>query len=202
MKNWLQTLLSLLLPYFRKNIEDKEDAKDEAKKWKKMATLDDLTGLPNRLCFKFYWKKAIEKATVVIVDIDFFKTVNDKYGHAKGNEVLIRVARVLEKSKTYFVARYGGEEFLIVFNGKTKNSSIMKQMQQLKDAVEAEMLDYGVTVSMGISLSGSDFDRLFEQADIALYESKKNGRNKITTYYDVTKPKTAHIDKNGEIKKK
>ena len=191
------------LPYIRDRVEEINDANKEAEKWKKLATLDDLTGLPNRICFSMYWSKLRDKATICIVDIDFFKKINDNYGHLKGNEILVRVARILEKNNYCFTSRYGGEEFLISCTNKLKPSQILERMENLRKQIEQDMKDVNITISIGVSLIGSDLQKMFEQADKALYYSKRTGRNKVTKYSKQIDFSTLHVeDKDGNIQKR
>jgi len=191
------------IPYIKHKIEEKERAQREAEAWKRLATSDDLTGLPNRFCFNLYWKELRHKATISIVDIDYFKKINDTYGHLKGNEVLVRVARILEKNNHCFTFRYGGEEFLVVCINEFSTKQIMEKMENLRKQVEMEMSDINLTISVGVSLVGGDFIKLFEQADKALYISKNSGRNQVTRYSNKITFSTLHTeDVDGNIQKR
>lgn len=135
----------------------------------------------------------------ILFDIDFFKTINDRYGHVAGDEVLYRTARIVQQSirSTDVLARYGGEEF-ILYLPCTDRKMAHKIAEQVRDAVEKNEVTLeptqervSVTVSLGV-LSIEDFEHeqvpdnleeylthLFAEVDKPLYQAKKNGRNRI-----------------------
>ncbi|MBE7452888.1 MAG: GGDEF domain-containing protein [Kofleriaceae bacterium] len=131
------------------------------------------------------------QAALLLTDVDFFKKVNDNYGHPVGDEVLRRVARVLEQvaRKIDITARYGGEEFVVVLE-----SSNAEQARQVGDrlrqevgklVIETEKGPLRVTMSVGVASFPDDArDRatLIERADHALYHAKHSGRNQVVTY--------------------
>ncbi len=159
-----------------------------------IAMHDKLTGLYNRHYLmdegirKFASaKRRNEPLTLVISDIDFFKKVNDTYGHLVGDKVLIAVANILDSSKRAedFVARYGGEEFVTIFencnakDAKIKSENIRKTIEKLHPS------NIPVTSSFGIaqlSKKHENFDMLLKDADEALYVAKNTGRNKIVIF--------------------
>ena len=126
---------------------------------------------------------------MVIGDIDFFKKVNDTYGHEVGDKVLVAVAKALKNSMTGsgFVARWGGEEFLIVFDeteydeGLKKLQVCMDNVRKLQIADERLEMPIQVTMTFGITAGGAedDMDNLLRIADERLYEGKTGGRNRI-----------------------
>lgn len=157
---------------------------------------DALTELYNRRCANQRLKKVMKKAEntgtrfcVVIGDIDFFKKVNDTYGHEVGDKVLVAVAKALKNSMTGsgFVARWGGEEFLIVFDeteydeGLKKLQVCMDNVRKLQIADERFEMPIQVTMTFGITAGGAedDMDNLLRIADERLYEGKTGGRNRI-----------------------
>ncbi len=162
---------------------------------------DELTGLANRRKINDYLKnlKAPHQGSVhgiLIVDIDFFKSVNDNEGHLYGDRCLMRVARVLKEwayQKGIFVGRYGGEEFLGLIEN-TQKSVVIEAAENLRQLIEEENIVYHtmdaqtvkLTVSIGCAL-GSDhtYDALtawIDHADQSLYQAKAKGRNRIEIY--------------------
>lgn len=163
----------------------------------KLSEEDPLTGLSNRLAFE----KKLDQAwdillrtrgplTVLLVDIDYFKLYNDKYGHQAGDEALKRVARILEGSvqrKTDMAGRYGGEEFILVLPG-TDCDDALRIATTIRETVMEEKIQHEasphqqiLTVSIGISsvIPGNDATvvDLIGAADRALYKVKEVGRN-------------------------
>lgn len=175
--------------------------REELEKTKREATTDPLTGLKNRRAFENSIQEKIQHVKekdnnlcLVMVDIDHFKQVNDKYGHVFGDKVLKSVASVLMenlKGKD-MIARIGGEEFAIMLpETKLKFAEIVAenlryavQVSRIKKSDTGEILDK-VTVSMGIAVyhMGESIEQFIDRADKALYESKNTGRNKITAYH-------------------
>lgn len=165
-------------------------------KLKKISAVDKLTGVYLR---KFIESKfAIELNTsrteggalsVIMLDIDKFKNVNDTYGHRKGDEILTRLGEILNSviRESDYVGRYGGEEFIVLLPQTTARRAYIVA-EKIRNAVEdAELLgsDYPLTISLGISTypkDGSNEDELIEKADRALYYSKNNGRNQSTSW--------------------
>lgn len=152
---------------------------------------DGLTNLYNYNAFinllENELKKEQENTHVAILDIDFFKKVNDTYGHEAGNVVLCKFAELLKsyESENIKPARYGGEEFILMFNGLLTNDvyriveSIRKDISKISFK---ELNDKGITLSAGITKAQSKLEtkELIEKADNALYMSKNNGRNQTT----------------------
>lgn len=171
---------------------------------------DSLTNIANRRKFDRYmhheWKTALRTScpiSLIIADIDNFKEYNDHYGHCAGDECLKAVAKALEEHADRdvdLVARYGGEEFGIVLPHTNLNGAryVADKMQAAIEALQIEH-DYStsgasiVTVSLGISTISAKADEgpklLIERADKALYQAKKNGRNQVCEYRDVTEGK-------------
>lgn len=157
---------------------------------------DHLTGLFNRRhlddAFHRYLEIAKRKKLTLatfMIDIDNFKDFNDQFGHEAGDLILQRVGAFLQKSvREYNIAcRFGGEEFLIVFLDISKENAL-ERAESIRTGIEAMQLIHHdrilpkVTVSIGISIfpdNGQDVKSLIENADIALYQAKKEGRNKV-----------------------
>lgn len=155
---------------------------------------DGLTGLYNRSAAMHLLKKYFVEAnspdgrsfTFAIGDIDFFKKVNDTYGHNCGDEVLKKVAAVMRDTMkdSGFVARWGGEEFILVFKGKLgpAQEKLEKIAQEIRDTVVV-FDDYEVKVTMTFGMvqyhSPNNLDYVISKADKLLYKGKENGRNQI-----------------------
>ncbi|MGC9527635.1 MAG: diguanylate cyclase domain-containing protein [Limnospira sp.] len=167
----------------------------------RLAALDGLTELPNRRQFDTHlrreWQRLLRDATplsVIMGDVDFFKAYNDTYGHQMGDECLKAIAKILDrcaKRPADLASRYGGEEFAIVLPDTPAEGAVRVareiQAEVKKLAVKHETSDVGefVTLSLGIAcrVPTSDLtpENLIELADIALYEAKRQGRNRIVS---------------------
>ena len=129
-------------------------------------------------------KRYKKDASLIILDIDHFKRVNDTYGHLAGDNVLRDVAKIIKEKvrDSDMVARWGGEEFAIVLNNSDLKSSHMI-VCKIKDAIEKHDFEKvgKLTVSCGIAqfMEHDNTVSLFEEADSAMYEAKKMGRNCI-----------------------
>ncbi len=161
---------------------------------KEMIMTDPLTGLYNRRASKNHLDKWIEKCqkqnknliTVVMADIDYFKKINDTYGHDCGDMVLVKVSELFKRhmGENGVVARWGGEEFLLVFEEK-QESAIMKLKQMSKEInayeFEHEGARFSITCTFGINteIVGNSFDHIIDQADDYLYQGKTQGRNRM-----------------------
>ncbi len=172
------------------------------KRMETMATTDGLTGLTNHRTFQERSNQMLERAqrhnhpaALLLCDVDFFKKVNDNYGHPVGDEVLRRVARVLEQvaRKIDITARYGGEEFAVVL--ESSNAEQARQVGERirlevgKLVVDTEKGPLKVTMSVGVAAfpdDGKDRATLIERADHALYHAKHSGRNQVVTYAQFT----------------
>jgi len=124
--------------------------------------------------------------SVMILDLDYFKTINDEHGHDAGDKVLADIGKLLMKSFRMgdFVARIGGEEFLIILPHCLADDAVSKG-KQLRSMIESSNPGgHKITASIGVAClseeHGSDFDRLYKSADEAVYLSKENGRNRVT----------------------
>jgi diguanylate cyclase (GGDEF)-like protein len=156
-----------------------------------MASTDGLTGIANRLTFNETLEREIARAaragedmSLVLMDIDHFKKLNDNYGHQTGDDVLRRVAATLKHAaRTYDTpARYGGEEFGVILP-RTSPEEAEMVADRLRVAIAASGDDPAVTVSAGVAtfpLDAADGEALVGASDEALYASKHNGRNRVT----------------------
>lgn len=173
---------------------------------------DDLTGLKKRNFFievvsdkldqinKFKEIEASDRRkermesrvlSIVVCDIDNFGTINNKYGHPVGDEVLKKIAETLKASVRSgdVVCRWGGDEILILLSGADKSNAFSKA-DQIRQKVEDITFDHinlpelKVSMSMGVASSEDTpkkFNELYKKADIAAYESKRGGRNRVTS---------------------
>jgi len=162
---------------------------------RKMAMTDQLTGLYNRHFLMDVGRQRISEAirhqqnfSIVVVDVDKFKDVNDTFGHATGDVVLTEVGRLMSEScrKEDIAARFGGEEFVLLLahcdveDAKGKAESIRQTLQVLKPAGLEITASFGVTaLNLTASNAAVDFLSLFNEADEAVYEAKETGRNKV-----------------------
>jgi len=164
-----------------------------------LASTDYLTGIMNKRMFneisEHYFKTAQKNKlhlTLLLLDIDHFKKVNDTYGHQAGDQLLKRFAKVLEHilNKSDIFARIGGEEFAILLS-QTNSDEAFILAERIREEIEKDCINYNgqeicVTTSIGISEnieSDTEFENIFSRADIALYKAKNEGRNR-TCYAD------------------
>ncbi|ADD68754.1 diguanylate cyclase with PAS/PAC sensor [Denitrovibrio acetiphilus DSM 12809] len=161
---------------------------------KELSYIDGLTGAYNRRTFEhrlaeeFNRHKRDEKPLgIIMFDLDFFKNINDKYGHQFGDVVLQQTAKLCkEKLRTEdFLARYGGEEFVCLLINQNVDQTYLVA-ERLRESLEKAVISNGdvsvsITISIGISDSkyASTPEELIQCADKALYEAKNNGRNTV-----------------------
>lgn len=171
-----------------------------------LATTDSLTNLPNRRNLDEFlekeWNRCMREGhelSFAMIDIDSFKTFNDTYGHLSGDECLKRIGRILSTNRFLsrpgdLIARYGGEEFGVVLS-KTSQKEALYLMEKICDAVRAEHIPHSktcvegensVTVSIGLATmipkKSDSPKRLIADADTALYQAKRNGRNRVEVF--------------------
>jgi len=164
------------------------------------AMYDNLTGLPNRFLMQDRLSQAVANAerlgrpfVFVTLDLDFFKKVNDTYGHAAGDLVLVELAKRLSMKlrPTDTAARLGGDEFVAIFPcepGKEQETAenVMKRFyENLQSPVMLGNVEYQLQSSVGVAFfpkHATDLKTLFERADRALYQAKENGRNQYAIY--------------------
>lgn len=158
-----------------------------------LAMRDTLTGLPNRLAYQEQLTREFSRMqrngsplSLVVIDIDFFKSINDNFGHKSGDRTLAIIAKQLSQHcrKYDFPARIGGEEFVILLPNTNKNQAF-KIADQLRIVIERTKFNAGgtaipITISCGIAefTAEDDADSVFERADQALYQAKQQGRNR------------------------
>ncbi len=160
---------------------------------REVSNTDFLTGLPNRRFFFETGRKLLEASkrgnraiSVVMVDVDHFKAVNDTYGHDAGDEVLKRLSEVLKSRfrKSDLVCRLGGEEFCAVITNSSKEAALTV-VEDIRQTVEQEVVNFGdeairITVSAGLTDENLEsLDDMVGKADKLLYQAKESGRNRV-----------------------
>jgi diguanylate cyclase (GGDEF)-like protein len=156
----------------------------------RFATVDELTGSPNRRVFRERLEAEVDRCSrlgtrlcVVFVDVDFFKRINDDFGHQVGDSVLKEIyARLEESLRPYdFVGRFGGDEFIMALPGTDAEGGVAVA-ERLRESVLAGPVGKlrGVTISLGVAQleKGMTADMLLSNADVALYRAKNSGRNR------------------------
>jgi diguanylate cyclase (GGDEF)-like protein len=163
-----------------------------------LSDTDELTGLKNRRAFKHELTNEIKKAmrykrafSILMLDADNLKTINDKYGHAIGDKLLITLSQAIHDSLrgTDVLARYGGDEFVVLLT-ETSKPRAMEVAERVRKAVENTSFSangdrVSSTLSIGVACYPGDSENsedIISSADQALYESKRNGRNTVTHF--------------------
>ena len=184
--------LSALDPRFKKQIEEMFATMNKSVSLLyEAATHDEKTGLYNNKFFETVLDMEIEKAkrghqklSLFMIDIDFFKKINDTHGHMKADELLARLANVIKKQlrKSDVAARFGGEEFIILLP-ETDLEKAKPLTSRLREEIKKDSMlkKYGVTVSGGLTqFKEKDNKKKFkERADKALYKAKETGRDRF-----------------------
>jgi len=172
--------------------------------FKKLSVTDSLTGLFNRRYFEEILVNEMEIAkrhadtnSLLVIDIDHFKNVNDNYGHMHGDIVIKMIAGVMKGRlrETDILCRIGGEEFVAICRRSDKENAI-ELAEDIRKTVENQITYAGkdeikVTISIGVATVTIDniethAENIFNFADIALYDSKEEGRNRVTHYSDMS----------------
>ena len=193
--NWVQPMNAALIGILQTFGYTLLAANRTQKELHQMALLDILTGVPNRRAFDSTMKRAIEASRrhgtrlgLAVIDVYFFKRINDNHGHNVGDAVLRQLAATVAATlrDSDFFARIGGEEFALVVEDANEES--MKDVtERFRHAVESAVMDCeGVTlkctISTGVAISAAgqaDFNALYTAADTALYRAKHGGRNRV-----------------------
>ena len=176
-----------------------ESTRKQAELYRELAGTDSLTNLVNRRQFLEIAEAAIQRAkdnhsqlTIIMLDIDHFKDVNDQYGHKGGDEVLSTVAASLKKSLRPgdVAGRYGGDEFIILVSSASSNQCI-KIAERIRRTVAQQAFhvgqaSIGLTLSLGLAWTDPErmvpLDTLINYADQALYAAKRQGRNSVVAW--------------------
>ena len=169
---------------FRRHLEEQ----------RRQAMIDSLTGLPNRAGLQRRmeeeherWQRYGGRLLLVVLDVDHFKSINDRFGHLAGDKVLRLIAQQLSRRlrKTDFIGRFGGEEFVILMPGVTPEQGATA-LEELRNGIEHAPFHFKnepvpVTISIGFTelRDGDTLESSFERADRAMYQAKEAGRNRI-----------------------
>ncbi|WP_415397605.1 GGDEF domain-containing protein [Sulfurimonas sp. CS5] len=157
-------------------------------------TRDDLTQLYLKSVFNFALKKELEKSfrsrkklSLLMIDIDDFKQVNDNYGHLAGDEALKTIGELININirNMDIAARYGGEELAIIVPESTLNDAVLLAERIREKISKIEFASFSVTVSIGICHSSLDIrgiDDIISRADKALYDAKLSGKNRVVVF--------------------
>jgi len=183
-----------------KSIRDVTQERKIQRKLKFLATTDSLSGLYNRAEFMNLAKREFERAarnneelSLIIMDLDNFKTINDTFGHGAGDEIIREIGSIIMTSfrKNDISGRIGGEEFAVVLKNASMEEAI-KAAEEFREAVACRKVNYGgqeisFTVSIGVAAFRGDTDGIsgikdiLKKADNALYKAKASGRNCVAT---------------------
>lgn len=196
---WLVGIALYALLQLRTYRAERRSLQSEAERYRTRATTDPLTQALNRHGFEQRWTRLLAGPPVVpghalallVLDIDHFKYINDSRGHDAGDRVLRELAALLRRHlrSTDWLVRWGGEEFVVLLPG-VQADRVAVLAGNLRKAVEAHVFEpdapVPVTVSVGAALhrADEDFDTLFKRADEALYEAKRQGRNRVVVAAD------------------
>jgi len=177
------------------SVQDVTDIVAYERELEKLSIKDGLTGAYNRRFLEIQLHEEVEKYkrysrsfSVIILDIDFFKRVNDNYGHQCGDFVLTTLSSIISQSlrKTDFLVRYGGEEFCCLLP-ETNLKSALILAERLRANIANQEMRYNdvsvrITISLGVAAADKktdEFDMILRNADEALYRAKESGRNKV-----------------------
>lgn len=197
----MQQSMQALQSKLESSLEEITQLKNEIVKAKQEALSDGLTGLMNRKGFDMMLKQCVDSTSayedtcLIIGDIDFFKRVNDNYGHLFGDKVIQAVARIMKNAagELYTAARYGGEEFVLLLphtsleTAREVAESIRQQVANIsiKNNITNKVIS-NITISLGVAAyeQGETTDSFLNRADQGLYTSKAKGRNQVTMITD------------------
>jgi diguanylate cyclase (GGDEF)-like protein len=193
--NVLAGMLVLYLLFDRwlpKAINERRDADQRASDLHEMAMVDDLTELSNRRSFQTAAKAELARAhrykrplSLLLLDVDCFKTINDQYGHATGDQVLVDIARIcqLQARANDIVARLGGDEFAILLP-ETDCAAARAIAERLREALKHRVSPPVATITVGIAQAflEENLAEVMKNADCALYEAKNAGRDRVGVF--------------------
>jgi diguanylate cyclase (GGDEF)-like protein len=197
----IEEFIELLIPYIKGYLNESApvlEARTYMDLLKEQSIIDPLTGLYNRRFLKetintitAQIKRSGTTLGILAIDVDYFKQVNDTYGHDAGDKVLMEVAKTIKSSirESDIAVRYGGEEFLVLLIDVQPGSTV-HVAEKIRKAVESKVIDIGTarlrkTVSIGVSEFPVDTDKIWQCikfADIALYKAKEEGRNRVVRF--------------------
>lgn len=184
-----------LIENITSNSLELEASRNELMEYRRMAFTDQLTGIGNRRAFddvinSIYDKPNYDSWSLIIIDVDHFKKVNDNNGHPFGDRILQMVAKTIRTSvRDAHVSRFGGEEFAVILSDVPEDT-VMMIAERIREAVERMSIIVGdrkfpgVSISLGVCMSrdADNANDLISKADDALYQSKRTGRNKTTAW--------------------
>ena len=161
---------------------------------RQQALIDNLTGLANRSGLQQRmdeeferWQRYGGRLLLVVLDVDHFKSINDRFGHLAGDKVLRLIAQQVSRRlrKTDFIGRFGGEEFVILMPGVSPEQGIVA-LEELRSGIEGTPFHFKsepvpVTISLGFTefIRDDSLDSAFDRADKAMYQAKELGRNRV-----------------------
>jgi diguanylate cyclase (GGDEF)-like protein len=169
-------------------------------KIKQVSDTDDLTGLYNMRAFSSMLQRAFKQSvryghamSVVMIDSDNLKQINDKHGHDAGNRLLQHLVRCIREQLrgSDVMARFGGDEFIVLLS-ETNNKGAQEMAERIRKAIEVSRFDIrggdtNVTASLGVASypeDGGNLEVILDKADKAMYRAKQKGRNKVVAYID------------------
>jgi len=183
-------ILSFTLNKSFKLAHELKSAKESAEK---IAKIDELSGLNNRRAFYErgkifveYCQRNKEELSAIIFDIDHFKKINDKLGHAAGDAAIVQIGHLLQQTtrKSDLCARIGGEEFVILLKASVVDEAklLAEKLRHIisKTPITYNNEDFLISASFGVAVGTSDIDTLLKRADTAMYKAKETGRNTVT----------------------
>ena len=199
-------------------LSDISKLKEAEEKLRHLAHHDTLTNLPNRLFFQDRLDQALSQASrhrkrlgLLFLDLDNFKNINDTLGHQVGDELLKKVAdRLFHSLRRHdVIARHGGDEFLVLIEDMVEPIELRRITDNIQNSlsspVHLDNLEFNISVSIGISIypeNGLTRDSLLRNADAAMYEAKKNGRNRVAFYTpELTDAVQSRVSLEGDLRR-
>lgn len=183
-------IILLVLRHYKQRVD--ATIRNEMEHLKKATLTDYLTGLGNHRAYQedihalaSDWERHGSLLTIALVDVDEFKALNDRQGHVSGDRILTLLAQCLRSGDAGLAYRLGGDEFAVTFAGIPSDIA-RRQMELIRARIAADL--EGTTVSIGLATSGetdTDLVILRDEADSALYEAKRRGRNTIVTFDEI-----------------
>ncbi|KAL8585081.1 hypothetical protein ACOMHN_013097 [Nucella lapillus] len=188
---WCAALLSIVASVLVLTLIVLYKVHTKARYWKNQAKLDPLTGLLNRRAFEQEVELVLSnnktiagfQCCLLFLDLDDFKEVNDEYGHAKEDEVLINIAELCTQNlrRQDLICRFGGEEFVVLLPN-TELWQAWQIAERLRKAIKDSFSTISITISIGMSafnVRTHSFKTILSETDQALYEAKRCGKNRI-----------------------